>query len=185
MDDQTSAVRELPQVTHAATARPEFRLIRRGYEPTAVDAQIERLHRRTAELEQQIAELEKEIAELERSSSPEAAVEHALEQFGQEVAGVLSRARETAHEITGSAQRDADELMAETRREMTDMTQRAERRVRELDLDAEAILAERDRIINDARELARQLLALAQTASDRFPAALEAAADAVIEVESE
>ena len=119
------------------------------------------------------------------SSSPEAAVEHALEQFGQEVAGVLSRARETAHEITGSAQREADELMARTRAEAADITQRAERRVRELDLDAEAILAERDRIINDARDLARQLLSLAQTASDRFPASLEAAPEAVIDAELE
>ena len=159
-------------MTQAAAARPEFRLIRRGYEPAAVDAQIELLRRRIVELETM-------------SSSPEAAVEHALEQFGQEVAGVLSRAREAAAEITGTAQRDADELMARTHAEATDMTQRAERRVRELDLDAEAILAERDRIINDARELARQLLALAQSAADRFPASLEAAAEVVIEIEPE
>src|SRR5438270_910223 len=57
----------------------------------------------------------------------------------------------------------------QARREAADVTAGAIDRVRELDLDTDRIWAERDRIVTDMRELARQLLELADDASERFP----------------
>ncbi len=188
MDEQISVSPGQHQRALTNGRDAEFKLVRRGYDPAAVDAHVVSLQRR--------------IYELEVLSSPKAAVDSALEQFGEEVSGIIQRARETAAEITATAQREADELMTVTRRNAEELTtrtrraaedlrdstrqeaaeviQRTEQRVRELDLDTEAILAERERIINDARDLARQLLAIAQKASDRFPAVL-VAAEAVVE----
>jgi len=188
MDDQISADSGQPGRSLTDGRGAEFRVVRRGYDPAAVDARVVSLQRR--------------IYELEVMSSPQAAVDSALEQFGEEVSGIIQRARETAAEITATAQREADDLITVTRRNAEELTsrtrraaeelrdstrqeaaeivQRTEQRVRELDLDTEAILAERERIINDARDLARQLLAMAQKASDRFPAVLMAA-EAVVE----
>jgi hypothetical protein len=46
----------------------------------------------------------------------------------------------------------------------------AETKLKDLDADTDRIWAERHRIVDDARELARQLLELAETAAERFPA---------------
>jgi hypothetical protein len=56
------------------------------------------------------------------------------------------------------------------RREAVELVASAERRVRELDDETERIWAERHRIVDDARDLAAQLLALAHSAAERFPA---------------
>jgi DivIVA domain-containing protein len=65
----------------------------RGYDRSAVDAYVTRVNR--------------VIAELQVSSSPRAAVRHALEQVGEQTSGILQRAREAAEEITASARQEA------------------------------------------------------------------------------
>ena len=52
-----------------------------------------------------------------------------------------------------------------SRRSCADVAQRAE----DLDAEAERIAAERRRLIDDARELAGQVIALTDAASQRFP----------------
>jgi hypothetical protein len=49
------------------------------------------------------------------------------------------------------------------------VTSIADRRVRELDEDTDRIWSERERIVADARDLARQLTELADLAAQRFP----------------
>jgi DivIVA domain-containing protein len=167
MSEQITAA--LEQVTHnplPAPRDPEFRMVVRGYDREEVDAHIARLRR----------ELEQERA----SRSPSSAVKRALEQVGEEVADILKRAHETAAELSATSRREADERLEGARRAADEriaeakvkaaaLTADAEARVRELDLDTDRIWAERDRIVTDVRELARQLIELADAAAERFP----------------
>jgi DivIVA domain-containing protein len=154
-DHTTAALQGMVGSNLPARRDPEFKPAMRGYDRVEVDAYV--------------AKLRREIEELQATRSPEGAVRRALEQVGDEVAGILQRAHDTAAEITMSARREADELLEVARRDSEEMTARAETRLQELDVDTEAIWAERDRIIGDARDLARQLLEVAEAAAERFP----------------
>jgi DivIVA domain-containing protein len=158
MHDQIPAPLELSGNSVPARREPEFTLVRRGYERTEVDAYLASLRRR--------------IDELEVMNSANSAVQQALERVGDEVAGILKTAHDTANSITAQSTQEAEDRIQAATDESTDMIQQAEQRVRELDLDTEAILGERERIVDDARELARRLLELAQGALDRFPPSL-------------
>jgi dsDNA-specific endonuclease/ATPase MutS2 len=139
-----------------------FTVVRRGgYDREEVDARVSMLSGR-------IAELARRIAELEANRSPEEAVRRALEQVGEEVTGILQRTHETAGAITANAERDALEQRATAAQDAAAAVARAEQRVHELDLDADRIWAERERIIADARELSRQLTELADAAAARL-----------------
>lgn len=167
MSEQITAA--LEQVTDnplPAPRDPEFRMVVRGYDRDEVDAHVAKLRR----------ELEHERA----SRSPSAAVKRALEQVGEEVADILKRAHETAAELSVTSRREADERLegarraaderiAEAKVQAAAITAEAHARLRELDMDTDRIWAERDRIVADARELARQLTELADAAAERFP----------------
>jgi DivIVA domain-containing protein len=129
----------------------------RGYDRDAVDAYVERVNRL--------------IAELEISRSPESAVKHAVAQVSEETRGILERAHETAEEITARSRAKADDRIQEAEGEAAEIREAAERRVHELDADAEAIWAERLRLIDDVRDVADRLLAVADEATARFPSA--------------
>lgn len=141
----------VPQVTEV-----DFPVVLRGYDRIAVDAYV----RKTGQL----------VAELQATRSPEAAVRRALERVGEEVSGILQRAHETAEQVTATSRREAEDRLEAARLEAADMTAAAERRVKELDAETDRIWAERHRIVEDTRELARQLVGLAESASERFPA---------------
>jgi cell division septum initiation protein DivIVA len=141
-------------------------MVVRGYDREEVDAYIARLRH------------DLDIARDDHS--PSGAVKRALDQVGDEVAGILQRAHETAGELTAGSKREADERIMEARRaaeqrladanaEAAAITAQAEARLREIDIDTDRIWAERDRIVKDARQLARQLMELADTAADQFP----------------
>jgi vacuolar-type H+-ATPase subunit H len=87
------------------------------------------------------------------------------------VAGILQRAHESAEQITSQAQGQAEQKLEAARREAVQITADAERGLQELDAETDRIWAERHRIVEDARALARQLLALADSAAERFPPA--------------
>lgn len=148
-----------------------------GYDRDEVDAYIKRLRQ--------------ELEEERERRSPTGAVKAALDQVGGEVSGILQRAHDTAaeltrtaraeaEELTTSSQREAQERLASARREAETLlrqakadavaiTARAEARLRELDIDADRIWGERDRIVADVRDLSRQLVELADAAAERFP----------------
>ena len=131
----------------------------RGYDRDAVDDYVERVNRL--------------IAELEISRSPESAVKHAVAQVSEETRGILERAHETAEDITARSRARADDRIQEAEREAAKIREAAEARVRELDADAEAIWAERMRLISDMREIAERLTGVADDAAARFPTAHE------------
>lgn len=129
----------------------------RGYDRDAVDAYVEQVNRL--------------IAELEISRSPESAVKHAVAQVSEETRGILERAHETAEQITTRSRAQADDRVQQAEREAAEIVSGAEQRVHELDADAEAIWAERLRLIGDVRDVADRLLAVADEAAARFPSA--------------
>jgi hypothetical protein len=170
MPDQSSAADEhaiLQEITGPLSALPDdpvpnvagvdFPIVLRGYDRIAVDAYV----KRTAQL----------VAELQATRSPEAAVRRALERVGEQIAGILQRAHDTAGEITAQSRREAEDRLELARQEAVRIAADGVQRVKDLDADTDRIWAERLRIIEDARELAAQLTALADTAAARFPQA--------------
>jgi uncharacterized protein with HEPN domain len=147
----------LPDDPVPEVAAVEFPIVLRGYDRLAVDAYV----KRTSQL----------VAELQATHSPEAAVRRALERVGEEVSGILQRAHETAEQITAQSRIDAEDRLEAARLEAAEITASAHRNLKELDAETDRIWAERHRIVEDARELASQLLALTESATQRFPAA--------------
>jgi DivIVA domain-containing protein len=169
MPDQSSAATEhaiLAEITAPLETLPDdplavvnadFPVALRGYDRIAVDAYV-----------QQTAQL---VAELQATRSPEAAVRRALERVGEQISGILQRAHDTAEEITAQSRREAEDRLEKARIEAAEIAAAAQRRVSDLDTDTDRIWSERHRIVDDARELAQQLIALAETAAERFPPA--------------
>jgi len=89
----------------------------------------------------------------------------------EETRSILERAHETAEEITSRSRAQADDRVQVAEQEAAKIREAAERRVYELDTDAEAIWAERMRLIGDVRDVADRLHAVADEATARFPSA--------------
>jgi DivIVA domain-containing protein len=155
----TAPLARLPDDPVPDVADVDFPTALRGYDRLAVDAYV----RRTSQL----------VAELQATRSPEAAVRRALARVGEEVSGILQRAHETANEITAQSRSEAEERLQTSRSEAEEIVSGARSRVTDLDSETDRIWNERHRIVEDARELASQLLALADSAAERFPAATE------------
>jgi len=131
-----------------------FPVALRGYEREAVDAYVEHVSRL--------------VAELEATGSPEGAVRRALDQVGEETSSILQRAQETASEVTARSRAQADDRLREAEREAAEITADAEERVRELDADFARLWDGRDRLLDEVRELAERLLAVADDAAERW-----------------
>lgn len=160
LQEITAPLATMPDDPVPAVADVDFPIVLRGYDRIAVDAYV----RQTSQL----------VAELQATRSPEAAVRRALERVGEEVSGILQRAHDTAEEITSQSRREAEDRLEAARQEAVQITAAAGERVKELDTETDRVWGERLRIVEDARELARQLLALADSAAERFPAEEEA-----------
>jgi cell division septum initiation protein DivIVA len=181
MPDQSSAATEhaiLAEITRPLESLPsdplsivdaDFPSALRGYDRVAVDDYV----RQTRRL----------VAELQATRSPEAAVRRALERVGEQISGILQRAHETAEQITAQSRGEAEDRLQQARVEAVQIVEAAEQRVKDLDADTDRIWLERQRIVADAEDLAAQLLTLAKTAADRFPA--DADADAEVEAEAQ
>jgi DivIVA domain-containing protein len=102
----------------------EFSVALRGYDRDQVDRYVEKMSRL--------------ITELEMSSSPEAAVRHALDEVSEETRDILQRAHQTAEEITARSRAKADDRLQTAERESQELRDAAERHA------------------GDAREAARQ-----------------------------
>jgi cell division septum initiation protein DivIVA len=155
MQEITAPLATLPDDPVPFVADVEFPMTLRGYDRLAVDAYVQK----TSQL----------VAELQATRSPDAAIRRALERVGEEVSGVLQRAHETAAQITAQSRSEAEDRLEAARREATQIVQGAQERVRDLDAETDRIWAERHRIVEDTRELARELLTVTDSAADRFP----------------
>nr|MBA3422777.1 DivIVA domain-containing protein [Thermoleophilaceae bacterium] len=136
-----------------------FPVALRGYEREAVDTYVKRVNRL--------------ISDFEASRSPDAEVRRALDQVGEETSGILRRAQQAATDITARSRASADDRIREAEGEARALTADAEERVRELEADFGRIWSERDRLLEEVRDLAERLLATADDATERFPTADE------------
>lgn len=166
----TAPLATLPDDPVPEVANVDFPIVLRGYDRLAVDAYV----KRTSQL----------VAELNAGRSPQAAVRRALERVGEDVSGILQRAHETAEQITSQSRAEAEDRLEAARSEATQLLTGARQeadalvaaaagRVHDLDAETDRIWGERHRIVEDARMLASQLLAIAESATGRFPAAEE------------
>ncbi len=80
----------------------DFPTALRGYDRMAVDEYV----RQTRQL----------VAELQATRSPEAAVRRALERVGEQISGILQRAHETAEQITAQSRSEAEDRLEQARR---------------------------------------------------------------------
>ena len=162
LQEITAPLQNLPDDPVSLAADVHFPHALRGYDRIAVDAYV----RKTSQL----------VAELQATRSPEAAVRRALARVGEQISGILQRAHDTSGQITAQSRSEAEDRLEAAREEAARVTAGAEQRAEDLDAETDRIWAERQQIVEDARELARHLLALAESAVDRFPAAEEPAA---------
>ena len=156
MQEITEPLASLPDDPVNAVSDVEFPTALRGYDRLAVDAYVQKTSRL--------------VAELQATRSPDAAVRRALERVGEEVSGILQRAHEAAGQITFQSRSDAEDRLEAARQEAAQIVTAAEERVRELDAETDRIWAERHRIVEDTRDLARELLSITDNAAGRFPA---------------
>jgi DivIVA domain-containing protein len=131
----------LPELTGV-----EFSSSRRGYDRAEVDQYVERVSRI--------------VVELEAMRSPDAVIERALADVGEETSAILRRARKAAEEIIADAESHARERSAA-----------AEAQARELREDADRysarLHAEGEQVLKDARAQAEEIAAQAAAEARR------------------
>jgi DivIVA domain-containing protein len=125
----------------------------RGYDRRAVDEFVE-----------QMVEL---VTELEGRQSREAVVQRALDEVGEETAGILQRAHETADEIAARSRAQAEGRLQRAEREADIMRRDADRYAEQVVVDTRLLWEERQRLIEDIRQLADEVLATADDAMER------------------
>lgn len=127
----------LPELTGV-----EFSSARRGYDRAQVDAYVERVSTI--------------VVELEAMRSPDAVIERALSDVGEETSAILRRARKAAEEIVAEAESHAADRGAQAEAQARQVREEADRyttRVR----------AEADQVLSEARAQAEQITGQAAT----------------------
>lgn len=131
----------------------EFPIRVRGYDRGAVDRYVEWVNRL--------------LTELDLSSSPEAAVRHALDEVTDETRDILRQAHQAAEEITTRARRGAESRLKQARAQAQEALSVAEHEAAEVRAAAARETAElRERARREADELAGSAEAQARTLRD-------------------
>jgi DivIVA domain-containing protein len=134
-------------------ANRDFPMAVRGYDRHAVD-----------EFVQEVLEI---VADLEGRQTRESVVQRALDEIGEETAGILQRAHETADEIAARSRAQAEGRMQRAEREADMLRQQADAYSEQVVVDTRILWEERQRLIQDIRQLADEVLATAEDASER------------------
>ncbi len=121
-----------------------------------------------AAVDEHIAELERELGEL-RVVKPAMSINEEIERLGEQTASILVVAHDQAHATTRLAREQADRCITDAASNAVALTERAKRKLQELDNETDAVWRERARLLEDARSVGGALIALAQEASERFP----------------
>jgi cell division initiation protein len=130
-----------------------FPVVMRGYDRAAVDAFV-----------QEVVEL---VRELEGSAMHESVVQRKLEEVGEETAGILQRAHETADEIAARSRAQAEGRIQRAEREADLTRQQADAYAEQVVVDTRLLWEERQRLIEDLRTLAEDVLNTAEDAAER------------------
>jgi DivIVA domain-containing protein len=159
-----------------------------GYDREEVDEYVASLERHIEELEQErtpdgavqrrleqvggevsgiLQQAHETADQLTREARAEA--DRLLESARREAEELRSSSQREARELTENARREADERIGASHRDAAQITANAQTRLQELDVDADRIWGERERILTDVRFLSQQLLEVAEAAAQRFP----------------
>jgi DivIVA domain-containing protein len=130
-----------------------FPLAVRGYDRRAVDDFVQ--------------EVRAVVAELESTQTREGVVQRALDELGEETAGILQRAHETADEIAARSRAQADGRLQRAEREAEIVRREADEYAQQVVVDTRLLWEERQRLIEDIRQLADEVLATADDAMER------------------
>lgn len=153
-----------------AEALPRFPLARRGYHCAAVDAHV-------AELERELAEVDRELVELRAQSVSRDEVSIEIKRVGEQTSAVLIAANEQREEMLRTAREEADRWVADARAQATLITSEGEARLRELQAEHEAAERERERLLDDVRNVSAALAALADSSQGTASLPVAASAD--------
>jgi DivIVA domain-containing protein len=115
-----------------------------------------------------LAELRNTVAELEARQTREGVVQKALDELGEETAGILQRAHETADEIAARSRAQADGRLQRAEREAEIVKRDADEYAEQVVSDTRLLWEERQRLIEDIRQLADEVLATADDAIERL-----------------
>jgi cell division septum initiation protein DivIVA len=149
-----------------------------GYNRAAVDEHV-------ADLERELAELGRELAELRAQRETPMTVTEELERIGEQTASILIVAQDKANETTRRAQEQAERCIADAAANAVSITEEAQQRLRQLDNETDSVWRERERLLEDVRAVSTALAALADQASERFPAAADQSATAAFPARSQ
>ena len=130
-----------------------FALAVRGYDRQAVDDFVE-----------QVADL---VAELEGRQTRETVVQRALDQVGEETAGILQRAHQAADELAARSRSQAEGRIQRADREAELLRRQADEYAEKVIVDTQLLWDERQRLLDDLRQLADEVLATADDAAER------------------
>jgi DivIVA domain-containing protein len=160
VEDAPRGAASEPEISEASAAKPELRPARgRTFLPevTGVDFSSSRRGYDRAEVDRYVERVSRIIVELEAMRSPDAVLERALADVGEETSAILRRARKAAEEIIADAESDARERSAD-----------AETQARQLREDADQysarVRAEAEEVLSTARAEGEQVAA--QAAAD-------------------
>jgi cell division septum initiation protein DivIVA len=123
-------------------------------------------HRQTVDLF--IAELLEVVEDLESHQTREGVVQKALGELGEETAGILQRAHETADDITARSRAQADARLQRAEREAEILRRDADEYAAQVVGETRALWEERQRLIEDIRQLADDVLGTADDAIERL-----------------
>jgi DivIVA domain-containing protein len=156
--DTTGAQDQTDQRRYAESAADrirdyEFPLAVRGYDRQAVDAFVE-----------QVVEL---VSDLESRQTRETVVQRALSEVGEETAGILQRAHETADEVAARSRSQAEGRLQRAEREAEILRRQADEYAEKVVVDTRLLWDERQRLLDDLRQLADEVLATADDAAER------------------
>jgi hypothetical protein len=148
-------------------------------EPDTVDDYFHQRERELAELqsrerergltELQSREPDRGLAELPPRTPEQPDIDAELARIGEETSAILVAAHDQAQDMIRRAQAQADHCVAEAASRAMTITQQADRRVHELDNEAEALWRERAALLEDVQQLAAAFSALAEQSVARFP----------------
>jgi cell division septum initiation protein DivIVA len=153
--DETSTQRfQRPSSASELLREASFPIVMRGYDRHAVDQLFE--------------ELLTLVQDLESRQTREGVVQKALDELGEETAGILQRAHETADDITSRSRAQADARLQRAEREAEILRRDADEYAEQVITDTRALWEERQRLIEDIRQLADDVLGTADDAIERL-----------------
>jgi DivIVA domain-containing protein len=153
--DETSTQRFARSASASERLREvSFPLVMRGYDRHAVD--------------QFVAELLAQVQDLESNQTREGVVQKALDELGEETAGILQRAHETADDISSRSRAQADARLQRAEREAEILRRDADEYAEQVIVDTRLLWEERQRLIEDIRQLADEVLGTADDAMERL-----------------